>query len=553
MKYTKVALLLLSFLIFSTGFFLPYRFAIHASPKTIRILPILMEFSDHPRMRTEEEMWEMFFSDEPGIPSLRNYFLEVTDQRYEFIPGSYGVGKWIRLPRTKQDYARESTLESLMEDIMKILQAQEVPLKEYDQNSDGYIDHFLLVQSGDPIRMVRTIFWLHKWTVGRKIGYDGVFIRDYTLSSEVFQADKLAPLQGICHEFCHDLGAWDLYDYDYDSQYAVGPWDIMADNRSNFGLSGFTRSYLGWLDPIIIKESGTYTLDALCSDGPNRLYRIDLPGTKEYFLLENRHHIGVDSWWKGTPDEGLIISHIDGAIPIQHRFNDGPPKYRNFAVWTEDAGNIRGKVDAAFNLEDSQIAFTPETNPNSRDYYNNSKPSIYITEVSNSGMQMSFRIDFRYEEPYLKVHPTSLIFGEVEKGKTKSMPLQLTNIGISTLRAEISASFDWIIPRPVMVFGNEVTVEVSIDTKHMSLGKNKGYLDIKSNGGQRIVPVEIEIIRLKGDFNGDGRVNHQDWTLFEKAYGSQKGDEHFVSLADFNQDEKIDIYDLRMMAMNYDR
>jgi M6 family metalloprotease-like protein len=520
-------------------------------PKAIKILPILLEFSDYPRMRTEQEMWDMFFGIDPSIPSLCNYFLEVTDGRYEFVPGEYGVGSWIRMPKRKQDYAKAATLEELMTDMMNILQAQGTSLKEYDQDNDGFIDHLLLIQSGDPIRMQNTIFWLHKWTIRSSIGYDGVRIKDYTLSAEVFQADKLAPLHGICHEFCHDLGAWDLYDYDYDSKYAVGPWDIMADNRSNFGLSGFSRYYLNWLDPIEITESGTYTIDALCSQGENRLYRVQLPGTKEYFIIENRYPIGVDGWWKGIPDNGLVIYHIDGTIPIEHRFNDGPPRFKNFAVWVEDAGNITGKVDAAFSLEDTQTAFTPYTTPNSRDYNDKSKPSIFITEISSSGPSMTFKIELIYEEPWLEVKPSKLSFGELEKGKQKTLSFLIQNKGTSTLRSEISSDYNWIKLSQTLVFSNEIVLEVTVDTSHMTLGSNQGYIEVSSNGGNRKIIVEVDVIRKFGDLNGDNRVDDLDWAVFRRAYGSKKGDSNFQASADFNKDELVNIEDFMIFARNY--
>jgi M6 family metalloprotease-like protein len=552
MRKGVLSILLLVFVLFPPVF---SAFSFHSSqtegPKTVKILPILLEFSDYPRMRTEQEMWDMFFGTDPSMPSLRNYFLEVTEGRYEFIPGEYGVGSWMRMPKRKQDYAKADTLEELMTDMMQILQAQGVSLKEYDQDHDGYIDHILLIQSGDPIRLSNTIFWLHKWTVRSSIGYDGIKIKDYTLSAEVFQADKLAPLHGICHEFCHDLGAWDLYDYDYDSRYAVGPWDIMADNRSNFGLSGFTRYYLNWLEPIEITESGTYTIDALCSQGAKRLYRVQLPGTKEYFIIENRFPLGVDAWWKGIPDNGLVVYHIDGTIPITHRFNDGPPRFKNFAVWVEDAGNITGKVDAAFSKDDAQTSFTPQTTPNSRDYNDKSKPSIYITEISSSGPSMSFKIELLYEEPWLEVKPSKLNFGEMEKGKSLTLSFQIQNKGISTLRSEISTNYNWIKLSQNLVFGNETELQVTVDTSLMTLGQNQGTIEISSNGGNRKVSIEVEVIRKYGDLNGDNRVDDLDWAVFRRAYGSKKGDPNYATSADFNKDELVNMQDFMIFSRNY--
>lgn len=550
MKKRAFLTLLISFiLIFSFLSLLPIK--TKSAPTNIKILPILMDFTDQPHQRTAQEMYDYFFSNKEGERSLRNYYLEVTNGAVDFIPGSYGVGDWILMPLKKKEYAANGDLSYLMRNVFEKLKEKNVNLKEYDNDGDGKIDHTIFVQAGDPRNYGGTFFWLHKsWASGR-IGYDGVYVNEYIMTAEVFMADKMAPLQGICHEFYHNLGGWDLYSYT-GSGIAVGPWDIMAEtsNYKIFGLSGFSRSQLGWLTPKKITKSGTYEIDALCSNGRDRLYRIDIPGTKEYFLIENRFLTGIDSWWQGMPDQGLVIYHIDGSITPTHRFNDGPPRFPHFAVWVEDAGNIKGKVDAAYCLDDNQTEFTPYTVPDSFDYAKKCRPVIFITNISESGEKMSFKVEFKYLEPKLKVEPDKLDFGKIEKGMKKTREIKIINEGTSTLHVELSTKDSWISFDRQEIFGNAEIVKIIIDGSKLSIGNRSGTINIDSNGGKAKVEVNVSVVEKLGDINGDRKIDKYDLKYIENSFGFKSGESGYNDKADLNEDGIINVLDLMIVAKN---
>jgi len=524
---------------------------VKSAPTLIKILPILMDFADQPHQRTAQEMYDYFFSNKEGDKSLRNYYLEVTNGAVDFIPGSYGVGDWILMPLKKKEYAQRGDLSSLMRDVFDKLKEKRVNLREYDNNGDGNIDHTIFVQAGDPRYYGGSFFWLHKSWASGKIGYDGVYVFEYIMTAEIFYADKMAPLQGICHEFYHDLGGWDLYSYT-GSGIAVGPWDIMAESTSYkiFGLSGFSRSYLGWLSPKKITKNGTYEIDALCSNGNNRLYRIDIPGTKEYFLIENRYLMGIDSWWQGVPDQGLVIYHIDGAITPTHRFNDGPPRFPHFAVWVEDAGNVKGKIDAAYCAEDNQTEFTPFTVPDSFDYAKKCRPAIFITNISNSGEKMTFKVEFKYLEPKLKIEPEEIDFGKIEKGMKKEKTIKIINEGTSTLHVSLSSREKWISFDRTEIFGNEEVVKVIVDGSKLDIGRRRGFIDAESNGGSAKIEVVAELVEKLGDINGDRKIDKSDLRYIENSFGYKKGEKGYNESADLNEDGIINILDLFIVAKN---
>lgn len=522
----------------------------------LKVLPLLIEFQDSPHLRTSDEMNDFFFSNKEGDKSLRNYYLEVTNGELDFIPGKYAAGEWIKMPRKKADYNKDGTVAKLAKDVFDILKKQNVDLSEYDNDGDKFVDYCIFVQAGDPIQYSGSnVFWPHSYAFREDIGYDGTRVYRYNMTSEIFMSNKLSPLQIICHEFYHYLGGWDLYSYTkQSSSNAVGPWDIMAESTSFhiFGLSGFSRNYLGWLKPKLIEETGTYELNAIAGKGDNRFYRINIPGTKEYFLLENRFRVGIDAWWEGVPDEGLVIYHVDGNIPPDFRFNDGSPDYPHFAVWVEDPGAGLNKKDAAFSLEDNQIALTPFTKPDSQNYDKNSQPAIFITDISGSGETISFNLEIKYTDPVITINPEKLDFGKLQKGFKKSMTIDIENIGTSTLRAKFAGSESWIIPKLKETFGNQEKNEILINSESLSIGKKKGKLIITSNGGEISIPIYVEIVEKQGDINLDGKIDKYDMVILLDAFGSKKGEEKFKPEADFVQDNVINISDLVILLRNLD-
>jgi M6 family metalloprotease-like protein len=528
----------------------------YSAPLSIKVLPLLIEFSDSPHLRTSQEMNDFFFSTKEEDKSLRNYYLELTNGTLDFCPGKYEAGDWIKLPRKKAEYNRDGSVAKLAKDVMTYLEKKGVDLKEYDNDGDNFVDYCIFIQAGDPIQYSGSnVFWPHSYAFQENVGYGGTKVYRYNMTSEIFMANKLSPLQIICHEFYHYLGGWDLYSYTKQgSSNAVGPWDIMAESTSFhiFGLSGFSRNWMGWLKSEIIKDSGTYELNAIAGKGERRLYRINIPGTKEYFLLENRFRTGVDAWWEGVPDEGLVIYHIDGAIPPNFRFNDGTPDYPHFAVWVEDPGAGMNKKDAAYSLEDNQITLTPTTNPDSRNYDKDSQPAIFITDISKSGETISFKVEFKYIDPVISVNPDKLDFGKVQKGFKKTISINIENIGVSTLRAKFEGSDTWIIPKLKETFGNQETNDISIDTQFLPIGRKRGKLIISSNGGEISIPISVEVVEKQGDINVDGKIDKYDMVILLDSFGSKKGEEKFRPEADFVQDGIINLDDLVILLRNLD-
>ncbi len=269
-----------------------------------------------------------------------------------------------------------------------------------------------------------------------------------------FQDNMAAFLQGgLCHEFCHALGAIDLYDTSGRSM-GLGGWGLMGTgNWNELGLvpprvSAWHRYYLGFEEPVVIDHDTTgVEIHWNGAEDSNAVRLIKIPINKyEYYLIENRyvyinpdtvHYVNpcttsidsngarvwkdnvlvkVDDYESSLPPDlykgGLAIWHIDErkiADSIDYNaVNSGWPK----GIDMEEADGIQ---DFEMSFMDMSIidinalyygspldvfardafldSFTPNSEPNTNDNFGN-RTYIRITNISESGPVMTFDIHF---------------------------------------------------------------------------------------------------------------------------------------------------------------
>lgn len=184
----------------------------------------------------------------------------------------------------------------------------------------------------------------------------------------------------IAHEFGHQLGLPDLYDYSYNSV-ALGEWELMSWGSFNMNayvpphLSAWCKVFLGWADPLVLPP-GTDTTVALrwVAKHPQDIVKIPI-NSHEYYLIENRrsqsnpdtvvhfdpNEYGSDSsgvrvWKRGVlvkvddydislPFElgsgGLLVYHIDERL-IAERLRDNSLQTGDIkAIDLEEADHIQ--------------------------------------------------------------------------------------------------------------------------------------------------------------------------------------------------------------------
>jgi M6 family metalloprotease-like protein len=148
---------------------------------------------------------------------------------------------------------------------------------------------------------------LHIWT------NDGVYFDRTTFLNEYY------PMSVFAHEFGHDLGLPDLYDYSYtDPYHFIDGWDEMSmDNAQH--LSSWSKMLLGWIPPAKVTTFNgiafTTTIDRIEYSTTGYLalkIKTSTMPTLTYYLVETRQKVGFDlNLPSSAPDHGVLITKID--------------------------------------------------------------------------------------------------------------------------------------------------------------------------------------------------------------------------------------------------
>ena len=245
---------------------------------------------------------KLLYDGSPGVNSMRNYFLEQSCGRY----GVYGdATDWVTVPYGYLHYDDSVGGEDTSTNVWLFLQdmadgwyddqiadgqtpaqidaylARFDVLDRYDYDGDGifaepdgYIDHFQALHAGEGEEagggaLGGDAIWSHSWYAnyadidktgptpdyllgGLKIGDTNYWIGDYTIQPEN------GGVGVFTHEFSHDLGVPDLYDYNY-RENSTGFWTLMSsgswlsDGAYDIGskpghLGAWEKFLLGWLN-----------------------------------------------------------------------------------------------------------------------------------------------------------------------------------------------------------------------------------------------------------------------------------------------------------------
>src|SRR3990172_6837916 len=202
---------------------------------------------------------------------------------------------------------------------------------------DGVLDHLIVVHAGGAQEEGGSSnqIWSHRWSVvdadpgvpgNQRLMADGGQIYGYIMTSES------SPLGVFVHELGHDFGLPDLYDTDDTDGITdgVGKWDVMGtgswnaltgQNRGTMPahFSAWSKVKLGWVQPnsvtsALLGQAIDQTETRTPGGAIPQVFKLPIQttGLEEYFVIENRQQVGFD---RGLPGAGLLIWHIDEAIP----------------------------------------------------------------------------------------------------------------------------------------------------------------------------------------------------------------------------------------------
>jgi immune inhibitor A len=234
----------------------------------------------------------MLFNDAPGANSMRNFYIEQSSNRYT-VNGD--VTDWVQVPGNMADYDDnpDSNVWNFLQDSVDAWYAAQIAAGQtpdeineylsdldvwdrYDYNGngnfdepDGYIDTFQSVHAGlgeEEGGLPETI-WSHSWYAhyelegitgpdfnklgGIRIGNSDYWVGKYTIQPED------GGVGVFTHEYGHDLGLPDLYDYYGEN--GTGFWTLMSsgswvdEGKDTIGnkpshMGAWEKFQLGWLN-----------------------------------------------------------------------------------------------------------------------------------------------------------------------------------------------------------------------------------------------------------------------------------------------------------------
>ncbi len=303
------------------------------------------------------DMEQRLYGTSPAPPySVYTYYQEISNGKL-FVNGT--VLDWTAVPEDDTVYEGGpdcnglcwpgSGVPQLIEDIVAAHDAA-VDFRQFDNDGpdgvpnsdddDGVVDAIVLIHPevdgacGDQNPGAADNIWAHSysyaaWTGGTMLetnddvngGGAKIKVNDYIIQGGQGGDDGCVdnePLAMglIAHETGHLFDLPDLYNVNWDTRTSegIGHWGLMGSGNWNTPdapahLMAWSRARLGWITEVLIDSDQVLDIEPIATS--HTAYIVPIPGSDEYYLLENRQRIGSDLKLHAP---GLLIWHVDSAL-----------------------------------------------------------------------------------------------------------------------------------------------------------------------------------------------------------------------------------------------
>ncbi len=358
----------------------------------------------------------------PQMYSAKSFYSEISRGVFT-MDGT--VSPWLTLPQNAAYYQPipgEDIFGRTGDYIMHTLQAAdaEMDFGQFDNDGpdglpnsgddDGYVDAAAFVYPAEGMACGGPGIWAHRWvysawhgapyvTGDAAAGGGTIRVDDYLIQGGI-DCDGVSLMQigTFSHEMGHALGLPDLYDtYGADgTSEGLGEWDLMGSGNHRrqdapAHMGAWSKDFLGWVNVETVTANRTgYTLPQVYTGGT--VLRYDVPGTREYFLMEHRAVVGSDRNLHGP---GLLVYHVDPVVIDSTRSFNRVNGHPRMGVAVEEAdglsdllvGRDRGDAGDVFPGSTGRTSFGDAGTPNTRS--NGGVPSgLELRNISLAGGQL---------------------------------------------------------------------------------------------------------------------------------------------------------------------
>jgi M6 family metalloprotease-like protein len=376
------------------------------SQGTVKIFALLISFPDYPFISSSQTITSKLFGDgDGGFPyeSLRNYYRRASYNQLE-IQGNV-VGWYTPVYLRTSVSMTTSGRENLIKEALRAIDAQGHDFSQYDNDSDGKIDYFVVIWTG-PNNGWANFWWGYQTSFSSSFSLDG---KSFNGTRYSWQWELRSYPSGsydqvvVMHETGHALGLPDYYDYDASvgPQGGVGGLDMMDGTWGDH--NAFSKTLLDWIAPQSFNYGSRPS--SLGASGNTRDALILMPEFApaqpfdEFYIVQNRFRVQNDTPF---PNDGLLVWHVDARLTGGGSFlyNNSYTEHKLLRLMEAD-GLERIESGARADAGDYYVQgreFTPTTAPDSR-RYDATDSGVSIFGIGSSGQTMSFAADIHHTLP----------------------------------------------------------------------------------------------------------------------------------------------------------
>ena len=361
----------------------------------IQGLTVIVDFDDVRTNIATADVEAMFnsdnYSENRNYCSVKTYFETVSSGKLTYTNLVIGP---VRLSKRRSYYINNLLVEEAMDIVVNDLN---VDLTQFDSKNEGIVDAINFLYAGES--QYDGDLWPHNSF--KTLHYGSTRTHYYQLTGLGLHKVDLR-IGTICHENGHLLCRFpDMYDYgkrdgDHEKSQGIGRYCLMGSGnhlnqrRTPSPVCGYLRELAGWVDTVIdLNSPGTYAAEHGRYD---TVMKFSTDKTNEYFVVENRTKLGLDSH---LPSSGLAVLHCDSLGSNEWQDSTRNKHYQCALVQADghlDLENNRNPGDEGdLYKAKTGVALSNATTPSSREW-DGTDSGLQIRDVTAPSQAIDFSV-----------------------------------------------------------------------------------------------------------------------------------------------------------------